>query len=108
MIDIQKTVMDGRMERNGGRKHSRCQILHFCCHRLSKVNECAQKSWNKNSAYRTVSNAGLAEHKPEILRSECLQLQDIKTRWWPLHTVKALHQMKLTGSRGNRQTSGLF
>jgi len=101
MIDIRKTVMDGRMERNGGRQHSRCWILHFCSYRLRKVNDYAQNSWNKNAAHRTVSNSGLAGQKPEILRSEGLQLRDIKTRWWLRHTVTVVHQMKLTVSGGS-------
>jgi hypothetical protein len=83
--------------------------LHFCCHRLSHLKDCAQNSWNKMSDHRTVSNAGLAGHKLEILRSECLQSTDIKTRWWLRHYGQGSSSTEPNSFWGqhNRHTSGL-
>jgi len=84
-------------------------ILHFCCHRLRKVNGCAQNSWNKKSAHRTVSNAGLGGHKPEILRCDFLQLTHIKTRWLLQHCCQGCssNEAKRFWRQHSRQTSGL-
>ena len=101
--------MDERMEQNGGSRHLRCWILHFCCQRLRYVNGCAQNSWNKKSVHRTVSNGGLAGHKLEILRSERLQSTDIKTpRWLPHYCHgSSLNEPNSFWGQHYRQTSGL-
>jgi hypothetical protein len=109
MIDIRKTMIDGRMEWNGSLQHSWCWILHLCCHRLRNVNDCAQNSWNKMVAHCTVWNAALAGHKLEILRSECLQSTDNKIRWWLRHYGQGSSSNEPSSFWGqhNRHTSDL-